>query len=168
MAADAVRVEHDLLGQVTLPAGALYGVHAERALANFAMAGRPVHPALVEAYGTVKLATVLTNRALGAWQNDQAKADAFEQACREMAAGELTVHVVVDALQGGVATSTNMNVNEVLANRALELHAEAHGAYERVSPLDDVNLHQTCRRRHVCWFTGSGTDMERLCQEGVV
>jgi aspartate ammonia-lyase len=137
------RVEHDLLGQITLPAATLHGVHTERALANFALAGRPVHPALIEAYGSVKLATVLTNRALGAWSGDPAKADALEQACREMAAGELTRDVPVDALQGGAGTSTNMNVNEVLANRALELLGEPHGAYERVSPLDDVNLHQS-------------------------
>ena len=132
-----------MLGQVTLPADTLHGVHTERALANFALAGRPVHPALVAAYGTVKLATVLTNRALGAWADDPAKADALEQACREMANGALTQHVPVDALQGGAGTSTNMNVNEVLANRALELLGEPHGAYERVSPLDDVNLHQS-------------------------
>ena len=132
-----------MLGQVTLPAGSLYGVHTERALANFALAGRPVHPALVAAYGTVKLATVLTNRALGAWSDDPAKADALEQACRQMADGRLTQYVPVDALQGGAGTSTNMNVNEVLANRALELLGEPHGAYGRVSPLDDVNLHQS-------------------------
>jgi hypothetical protein len=58
-------------------------------------------------------------------------------------AGDLTVHVVVDALQGGAGTSSNINVNEVLANRALELLGERHGALERVSPLDDVNLHQS-------------------------
>jgi aspartate ammonia-lyase len=132
-----------MLGQVTLPAGTLHGVHTERALANFALAGRPVHPALVAAYGMVKLTTVLTNRALGAWADDPAKADALEQACREMADGALTQHVPVDALQGGAGTSTNMNVNEVLANRALELLGEPHGAYGRVSPLDDVNLHQS-------------------------
>jgi aspartate ammonia-lyase len=141
--AGETRVEHDMLGQVTLPAGTLHGVHTERALANFALAGRPVHPALVAAYGLVKLATVLTNRALGAWADDPAKADALEQACREMADGALTQHVPVDALQGGAGTSTNMNVNEVLANRALELLGEPHGAYGRVSPLDDVNLHQS-------------------------
>jgi aspartate ammonia-lyase len=137
------RVERDLLGEVALPAGSLHGVHTERAIANFALAGRPVHPALVEAYGSVKLATVLTNRALGAWADDPEKADALERACREMATGALTRHVIVDALQGGAGTSTNMNVNEVLANRALELLGEPHGSYDRVSPLDDVNLHQS-------------------------
>jgi len=102
-----------------------------------------VHPALVTAYGEVKLACALTNRALGVWADDPARADAIEQACREMAEERLTGHVLVDLLQGGAGTSTNMNVNEVLANRALEILGEAHGRYERVSPLEDINRHQS-------------------------
>lgn len=137
------RIEHDLLGERAVPAEALYGVHTVRALENFPLAGRPVNPALVAAYGTVKLACAQTNRALGAWADDAAKADAIERACGEMAEGLLTEYVVVDALQGGAGTSTNMNVNEVLANRALELLGEPKGNYARVSPLDDLNLHQS-------------------------
>ncbi len=137
------RIEHDLLGDVPVPAGALHGAHTVRALENFALSGRPVHPELVRAYGTVKLACARTNRALGAWAGDEAKAEAIEQACREMADGLLDAHVVVDLLQGGAGTSTNMNVNEVLANRALEILGEPHGAYGRVSPADDLNLHQS-------------------------
>ncbi len=140
---DEVRRERDLLGEAAVPAAALHGVHTERALENFPLSGEPVHGELVRAYGTVKLACARTNRALGAWANDTAKADAMEQACRELAAGELTAHVVVDRLQGGAGTSTNMNVNEVIANRALELLGLPPGTYERVSPLDDVNLHQS-------------------------
>lgn len=143
MAGGEHRIERDLLGEVPVPAGALHGAHTERALENFALVGRPVHPALVRAYGTVKLACARTNRALGAWQDDEAKADAIEQACREMADGLLDDHVVVDLLQGGAGTSTNMNVNEVLANRALEILGEPRGAYGRVSPADDLNLHQS-------------------------
>jgi aspartate ammonia-lyase len=89
----------------------------------------------------VKLACVLVNRELGYLAGD--KADALERACRELAAGLLVEHVVVDALQGGAGTSTNMNVNEVLANRALVLMGERPGRYDLVSPLDDVNLHQS-------------------------
>ena len=140
---DAARTEHDLLGEVALSASALYGIHTERALQNFPFRGRGVDPALVEAYGSVKLACAQVNRSLGAWDGDPAKADAIEAACREMADGRLTRHIVIDALQGGAGTSTNMNVNEVLANRALEILGEPHGTYERVSPLDDVNLHQS-------------------------
>ena len=84
-----------------------------------------------------------TNRALGAWAGDDAKADAIERACRELADGRLAAEIVVDRLQGGAGTSTNMNVNEVLANRALQILGEPPGDYERVSPLDDINLHQT-------------------------
>jgi aspartate ammonia-lyase len=137
------RIEQDLLGSMRLPQEALYGIHTARAAENFYLAGRPVHPALVAAYGEVKLACALTNRAMGLWAEDPVKAEAIERACREMAEGLLTPHIRVDQLQGGAGTSTNMNVNEVLANRALEILGEPHGHYERVSPLDDVNRHQS-------------------------
>jgi aspartate ammonia-lyase len=137
------RVEHDLLGEVAVPADSLHGAHTERALENFPIAGEPVHVELALAFGTVKLACSLTNRALGAWAGDDAKADAIEQACRELADGRLAADIVVDRLQGGAGTSTNMNVNEVLANRALQLLGEPLGTYGRVSPLEDINLHQS-------------------------
>ena len=81
------RKEEDLLGARDLPIDVLYGIHTARALENFPLAGRPVHPALVSAYGYVKLACALTNRALGIWE-DSGKAGAIEQACREMAEGK--------------------------------------------------------------------------------
>lgn len=137
------RRESDLLGERDVPANSLFGVHTIRAVENFPLAKRPVHTALVSAYGAVKLACAMTNRALGAWADDEAKADAIERACREMADGGLVEHIAVDALQGGAGTSTNMNVNEVLANRALEMLGEPRGNYARVSPLDDINLHQS-------------------------
>jgi aspartate ammonia-lyase len=137
------RTESDLLGEAQVDAGALYGIHTVRALENFHLTGRPVHGELVRAYGTVKLAAALVNRELGVWADDPAKADAIERACREVADGLHDDKVMVERLQGGAGTSTNMNVNEVIANRALELLGEPHGAYERVSPLDDVNLHQS-------------------------
>ena len=83
--------------------GSLYGIHTERALENFPLAGRPVHPELVHAYGAVKLACARTNRALGAWADDPAKADAIERACREMIDGGLDEHVVVDACRAAPA-----------------------------------------------------------------
>jgi aspartate ammonia-lyase len=137
-----VRIEHDALGEVAVPAGALWGIHTARSTLNFPLAGRPVHTELVRAYGAVKLACARTNRDLGAWP-DETKAAAIEAACREMADGALTEHVVVDSLQGGAGTSLNMNVNEVLANRALVLLGRAPGRYDLVSPFDDVNLHQS-------------------------
>ena len=140
-----MRIERDLLGEVAVPAQSLHGAHTERALENFALAGEPVHPELARAFGTVKLACARTNRTLGAWAGPEgdAKADAIERACRELAEGGLAAEIVVDRLQGGAGTSTNMNVNEVLANRALQILGEPPGTYARVSPLDDVNLHQS-------------------------
>lgn len=139
----SVRVEHDPLGEVSVPSGALWGAHTLRAIDNFSLARRPVHPALVQAFGTVKLSCARTNRELGVWSADQAKADAIERSCREMSDGMLADSVPVDALQGGAGTSTNMCVNEVLANRALAILGLSAGAYERISPVEDLNLHQS-------------------------
>jgi len=135
------RKEHDLLGERDVPAGALHGIYTERALENFPLTGRPVAPALVRAFGAVKLACARTNHELG-WWDDRTFA-AIQQACAEMEEGLLDEHVRVDALQGGAGTSTNMNVNEVIANRALQLLGCPLGDYDTVSPLDDVNLHQS-------------------------
>jgi aspartate ammonia-lyase len=140
---NAFRIERDLLGELPVPAEALHGIHTQRALGNFPLTRRSVHPELVRAFGEVKLACARTNRALGAWANDRLKADAIDRACRELANDDLGGFIIVDALQGGAGTSTNMNVNEVLANRALEILGLDHGQYSRVSPLDDLNLHQS-------------------------
>jgi len=137
------RIESDLLGERELPSGAPHGIHTLRAIENFPLSGRPVHPALACAYGEVKLACARANRELGCWRDDPAKADAIEQACLELAAGALAAHIVTDALQGGAGTSTNLNVDEVLANRALAILGLPAGSYSRVSPLDDLNLHQS-------------------------
>ncbi len=135
------RIEKDLLGEREVPADALYGVHTVRSIENFPLSRRPVNPALIHAFGAVKLACARTNHELGWW--DEAKANAIEQACSEMMEGTLDGHVVIDALQGGAGTSTNMNVNEVLANRALQILGKPLGDYTSVSPLEDINLHQS-------------------------
>ncbi len=143
------RIEHDLLGSLDVPAGALYGIYTLRAIENFPLAGRPVNKALIHAYGTVKLACARTNSELGSWNNRQSSIDhqklvqAIEAACGEMIEGMLDRHIVVDALQGGAGTSTNMNVNEVLANRALEMLGRPLGEYTTIDPVDDINLHQS-------------------------
>jgi len=137
------RNEKDLLGIDKVPAQALYGIHTVRAIQNFPIARRSVHTALIHAFGLVKGASAKTNRMLGAWTGDSPKADAIETACEEMSKGLLDEHIVVDALQGGAGTSTNMNVNEVLANRALQILGCDLGAYDRIAPLDDINLHQS-------------------------
>jgi aspartate ammonia-lyase len=138
---DNFREETDLLGTRAVPADALYGIHTQRALENFPLSGRVVHPRLTHAFGAVKLACARTNRELGWW--DDARSAAIEAACQEMMEGKLDRHIVVDALQGGAGTSTNMNVNEVLANRALQILGRPLGDYQSIDPLDDVNLHQS-------------------------
>ena len=135
------RLEKDLLGERSVPADALHGIHTERALENFPLSHRPVHPALIHAYGAVKLACARANNEFGIW--DERKFLAIEQACSEMMEGMLDQYIVVDALQGGAGTSTNMNVNEVLANRALQIMGLPLGRYEVISPLNDINLHQS-------------------------
>ena len=135
------RTESDLLGTLPVPAEALYGIHTLRAVENFAISQRPVSRYLVHAYGQVKLACARTNHELGHW--DAATFQAIESACGEMSNGMLDTHVIVDALQGGAGTSTNMNVNEVIANRALQLLGKPLGDYSVIDPLNDVNLHQS-------------------------
>lgn len=136
-----MRWEKDLLGTREVPAGALHGIHTARALENFPLSLRPVNPLLIHAYGAVKLACLQTNAELGFLED--ANADAIARACQEMMEGKLDGHVVVDALQGGAGTSTNMNVNEVLANRALQILGLAPGAYETIDPHAHINLHQS-------------------------
>ena len=137
------RTEVDSLGDFAVPTDALYGIHTARALANFPLTGQPCTPALVRGMALVKLACAQTNTALGYLDKDVGAAIA--DACRELAEGntELTAAVIVDALQGGAGTSLNMNVNEVIANRAEELLGGRRGEYHRVHPLHHVNLHQS-------------------------
>ncbi len=131
------RIERDLLGTLEIPAGSLTGVHTARAIATFGVAGRPVDLGLVRAYGAVKLAAISVNRELGYLEDPLGVA--LEEAARELMAGDLAGHVVVDALQGGAGTATNMNVNEVIGNRALVLIGREPGD----PPLEAVNLHQS-------------------------
>lgn len=135
------RTEHDLLGEQQVPSDALYGIHTTRALTNFRLSGRPVSPALIRALALVKKACALANRELGCLPAD--KADAICRACDEVAAGQYADQFPLDAVQGGAGTSTNMNLNEVIANRALELLGAARGDYARLHPIEDVNLHQS-------------------------
>lgn len=137
-----MRRERDLLGEVELADSARHGVHTARALENFPLLGSPVHRELARAFGAVKLAAFRTNRRLGYFP-DARVADAIESACQELLDGRLAGDIVVDALQGGAGTSTNMNVNEVLANRALELLGLPAGSAGEVSPSDHLNLHQS-------------------------
>ena len=160
------RTETDLLGQREVPADALWGIHTLRAVENFPLAGRPVHRGLVHAYGAVKLAAARTNHELGAW--DEPKFAAVESACQEMLDGKLDTHVIVDALQGGASTSTNMNVNEVLANRALQLLGRPLGDYAAVNPHDDINLHQSTNDTYPTALRVAAIAALRLLERNVI
>jgi aspartate ammonia-lyase len=139
----AQRLEHDLLGERAVPAQAYYGVHTLRALENFPISGTPIsiYPDLINALACVKEAAALVNNDLGLL--DDARTEAVVKACREIRAGELLDQFVVDVIQGGAGTSTNMNMNEVVANRALEHLGHARGEYRYLHPLEHVNLSQS-------------------------
>ncbi len=138
-----MRIEHDLLGNREVPASAYYGVHTLRAMENFPITGMPIslYTDLVIALACVKQAAAEANRTLGLL--DAKKADAIVAACEEIRAGKLHEHFVVDVIQGGAGTSTNMNANEVIANRALEMLGEPRGKYGVLHPLEDVNASQS-------------------------
>ncbi|KIF03908.1 aspartate ammonia-lyase [Streptomyces sp. RSD-27] len=137
------RSEHDLLGNRDVPADAYWGVHTLRAIENFPITGTPIstYPHLVYALAAVKEAAALANAELGLLP--PAKADVIVTACREIRSGKLHDQFVVDVIQGGAGTSTNMNANEVIANRALELLGHARGDYRHLHPNEDVNLGQS-------------------------
>jgi aspartate ammonia-lyase len=139
----AVRIEHDLLGDHDVPADVYYGVHTCRALDNFTISGVPIarYGDLVIALASVKQAAAETNRDLGLL--DPGIADAIIAACNEIREGALHEQFVVDQIQGGAGTSTNMNANEVIANRALEILGYSRGRYDIVHPLEHVNLGQS-------------------------
>jgi aspartate ammonia-lyase len=166
MTMTAFRTEHDLLGTREVPADALHGIYTERAIENFPLAQRPVNAAIIHAYGAVKLACAQTNHELGWW--DDARFKAIETACVEMIEGRLDDAIRVDALQGGAGTSTNMNVNEVLANRALQILGKPLGDYQTVSPLEDINLHQSTNDTYPTALKVAGIQSLRILQREVI
>ncbi|GAB4062601.1 aspartate ammonia-lyase [Uliginosibacterium sediminicola] len=139
----AERLEHDLLGERAVPASAYYGVHTLRAIENFPISGTPIsiYPELIKALAAIKQAAAQTNLQLGLL--DATRASAIIQACQEVRGGALHAHFVVDVIQGGAGTSTNMNANEVIANRALEILGHARGDYAQLHPNEHVNMSQS-------------------------
>jgi len=138
-----VRIEHDLLGDREIPADAYWGVHTLRAIENFPITGNSVGlwPEFVRALALVKQAAAQTNSELG--ELDEAKSKLIIAACKEIAGGALHDQFVVDQIQGGAGTSTNMNANEVIANRALELAGRPKGDYAFLHPIEHVNMGQS-------------------------
>ncbi len=137
------RREHDLLGDRDVPATAYYGVHTLRAVENFPISGTPIsiYPDLISALASIKLAAAKSNAELGLL--DQTRAEAIVAAAEEVRTGALHGEFVVDVIQGGAGTSTNMNANEVIANRALELLGHAKGDYAFLHPNEHVNMSQS-------------------------
>ena len=137
------RVEHDLLGDREVPVDAYYGIHTLRARENFPITGIAIstYPDLVNALVSVKQAAAAANRDLGLLADD--KAAAILAACEEIRSGRLHEQFIVDVIQGGAGTSANMNANEVVANRALELLGHGRGEYAFLHPIDDVNMGQS-------------------------
>ena len=139
----SMRREHDLLGDRDVPADAYYGIHTLRAVENFPISGTPIsiYPDLIAALASIKLAAAKSNRELKLL--DATRADAIVAAAEEVRAGRLHKEFVVDVIQGGAGTSTNMNANEVIANRALELLGRPKGDYEFLHPNEHVNMSQS-------------------------
>ena len=138
-----VRLEHDLLGEREVPTDVYYGVQTLRALENYDITGiRLSHfPNLVKSLAMVKKAAAKANQKLG--DLNPAIGEAICKACDELIAGNLLSQFVVDMIQGGAGTSTNMNANEVIANRALEIHGNSRGEYEIIHPNNHVNQSQS-------------------------
>ncbi|RMF91631.1 MAG: aspartate ammonia-lyase [Nitrospinota bacterium] len=137
------RQEHDLLGTRDIPIEAYYGIQTMRALENFPITSIPLRefPHLIYALAAIKKAAALTNFELGLLLPEIQRA--IVQACDEIMAGQHHQYFVVDVIQGGAGTSTNMNANEVIANRALEILGHAKGAYHIIHPNTHVNLSQS-------------------------
>jgi aspartate ammonia-lyase len=139
----ATRLEHDLLGDYQVPINAYWGVHTARAVDNFPISGVPIghYRSLIRALAIVKQATAQANFELGELSAEIN--DAISKACKEVADGKFDAEFVVDTIQGGAGTSTNMNANEVIANRAIEILGGSKGDYDLVHPLNDVNKSQS-------------------------
>ncbi len=135
------RVEKDSIGAKDVPADVYYGVQSLRAAENFPITGLRMHPELIRSLACIKKAAALANREAGLL--DVSRADAIVRACDEILAGRLREQFIVDPIQGGAGTSINMNANEVIANRAIELLGGVKGDYALVNPNDHVNCGQS-------------------------
>ena len=139
----STRLEHDLLGDKQVPADAYYGVQTARALENFHISGVQLrlYPNLIKALGMVKMAAARANVDCGQFSKEILSG--IERACQELVEGKLHDEFRLDVFQGGAGTSTNMNANEVIANRALELMGHRKGEYKHCDPHDHVNCSQS-------------------------
>lgn len=136
-----MRFESDSIGTMEVPEEAYYGVQALRAKENFPITGMPVHPVFLQNLARIKRAAAITNRKAGTLKPEIA--GAIEAACNEVICGMFASEFIVDGIQGGAGTSANMNMNEVIANRAIEMLCGKKGDYSIVHPNDHVNMAQS-------------------------
>ena len=138
-----MRIEHDLLGEREIPDNSYYGIQTLRAVENFSISGikLSLYPQLITSFAQVKTAAARANRDLGLLPDNLYKA--IEKACDEVRTGAFNGEFIIDMVQGGAGTSTNMNANEVIANRALELLGHKKGEYTHCHPNNHVNLSQS-------------------------
>jgi fumarate hydratase, class II len=135
-----MRAERDSMGELPVPDNALYGASTQRAVLNFPISGRALPEAFIQSLGLVKLACACANEELGLLAPKKSRL--IQDAAREIADGKLMAHFPLDVFQTGSGTSTNMNANEVIANRVSQLAGEPVGSRRPVHPNDDVNLGQ--------------------------
>lgn len=138
---DSRRIEADSIGSLAVPAEAYYGVQAERASQNFKITGLKMSPEFLSNLALIKKAAAMINHEIGLIDSDQVRA--IEQACDEVIDGKFSEDFIVDPVQGGAGTSANMNMNEVIANRANEILGGEKGKYDLVHPNDNVNMAQS-------------------------
>lgn len=136
-----MRIERDSMGEMSVPADALYGASTQRAVLNFPISGRPLPEPFIRGLGLVKEACASANEELGLLA--PAKSRLIRHVAQEIATGRLTAHFPVDCFQTGSATSANMNANEVIANRASQLSGQPFGSKNPLHPNDDINLGQS-------------------------
>lgn len=137
----SMRTEKDSMGQMQVPEGALYGASTQRAVLNFPISGHVMPEGFVRGIGLLKYACAAANEQLGRLSPE--KANLIKQAAQEIYLGELTEHFPVDVFQTGSATSSNMNANEVIANRVSQISGKSIGSKDPVHPNDDVNMGQS-------------------------
>ena len=135
------RIEHDSIGEKEVPEDAYYGVQTLRAYENFYITGLKMHKEMINSVAQIKKAAAITNFEVG--ELDKKRADAIVKACDEIISGKLHSQFIVDPIQGGAGTSLNMNANEVIANRAIEILGGKKGDYTIVNPNDHVNFGQS-------------------------
>src|ERR671914_832529 len=135
------RIDKDSLGEVKVPSSAYYGPFTARAINQYKVTGQKAHITLIRAYVMIKRSAALANKELKVLDNDKARA--IVKACDEILAGRLVEEFVVETINSGAGTAFNMNTNEVIANRALEIFGKTKGEYEIISPNDHVNMSQS-------------------------